>query len=111
MAMNKLADPFYGLPVDLNEYPDGTISFENTITGRKCLAYRKDEMICIPIDYFCSIAVPAREAAEMLEVSKQRINQLCEDGTLHSGTIGKSRFVSKRDIIAYALTRKGRENA
>ena len=111
MKEHNVADPFYGLPVTIHEYGDGTLTFEQSVTGKKCRAYISNEMVCIPFDYFYSPTITAREAANKLEVSKQRINQLCEDGTLHSVKIGKARFVSQRDVIAYAITRKGRDNA
>lgn len=42
-----------------------------------------------------------REAADLLGLSKARIDQFCRDGRLPSVTVGNARIILRADVVAF----------
>ena len=103
MEAIELCNPFDGLPVKLTVFNDGVFTAVHAITHEIVTGRFEDEYIRIPVKHCMDAdSIPANEAAEMLDVSRMRITQLCNEGKIRSGMIGSALFVSKSDVMEYA---------
>lgn len=107
--MNKFTvdDPIYGLPVDVCTFSDGKFSIMHKITHDVINGQFADidGEICIILPLSCidqaSKSISANDAAEMLNVSRMRITQLCNEGKIRSAMIGSSLYVCYDDVASY----------
>ena len=104
MEIRQIYDPFDGLPVTITIFDDGSFSYTNRVTHKVQHGTILDDCLCLclPLESTRSKSITASEAAKILNVSRMRITQLCDAGTLNSDIIGSSLFVSYDDVKRYA---------
>ena len=103
MIMKWINDPVYGLPLQITLFDDGSFTYTHAVTGLLMHGFYD----CLRDTYTFAgkntieQSISASDAANMLQVSKVRISQLCDEGKLSSAFIGSSLFISLSDVIAY----------
>lgn len=109
MKRITLTCPFTGLEFEATEFADGTILFYHPITGEEtrmtwnssCSRYMLPKSAFKHVEMLTSA-----ETCELLELSKQRVNTLCLEGTLDSRLINGTRYVTRESAILYKKTRR-----
>ena len=105
MQRQKIYDPFHGMETDLLFFDDDTFWFQSS-NGQQYKGKMTNDYVCFPIEATQNETISANEAAEMLNVSKMRITQLCQMGKLHSSFVGTSLRISKADVEKYKAERE-----
>lgn len=106
MYVKQLFNPVSGLPFTVAIYDDGTFSYthlDGTVMHGK-YDFLQD-IYCFESDAMNNHQmISASDAVQILNITKQRISQLCESGRLESGFIGNSLFVSLDSVRKYKET-------
>lgn len=104
-----LTCPFTGVEFKALEYADGKIVLHHAITGEEihmnwnCSCKRYN----IPKNAFKHIeTVTMSEAADILEVSRQRISKIAKEGTIKPHDVNGTTVFELADVLEYKKTRK-----
>lgn len=103
----KLTCPFTGAKFEAIFSNDNTVSMINPITGERYDFKIRGNAITVPLELFCYIeTVTYAQAAEILEVSHQRISKIGIDKTLPTYTVNGRKVFKLSDILRYKELRK-----
>ena len=109
MRKITLTCPFTGLPFEALEFSDGKISFKHALTGEEIHMNWNPtiERYNIRKNAFSLIeTVTFSEAAEILDVTPQRITQIARDNVIRAYNISGKHVFLKHDILEYRDNRK-----
>jgi len=109
MKKVMLTCPFTGVDFEALETADGNLIVKHALTGEDVRvnwngSNNRYYMQKNPFKHIETVT-PA-EAAEMLEVSKQRISQIVQKQTIPVHMVNGTPVFLKSDVVAYAQTRK-----
>lgn len=103
-----LTCPFTGVEFKALEQNDGTLLVKNPISGNmhvlKCNEMGKIEISRNWLDHINM--VNAKEAAEILEISRQRISAIIQNKTIPSYLIANTPMLKLSDVLKFKETRK-----
>ena len=107
--MSKMHDfncPFTGARFNAIEI-DGKLKAINVITGKPLLMEIEDGCLKIPLSDFKAVSMlDAPETCMTLHVSRQRLSQLIQSGTLKPIYLGNAAFFIEDHVLQYKNTRK-----
>ena len=101
--------PFTGVEFSALEFADGKIVFYHAITGEEIHMNWNStvQRYYIPRNAFSHIeTVSMGEAAEILDVSRQRISKIAADGIIQPHDVNGSTVFMLSDVLEYRKTRK-----
>lgn len=101
-------DPFTGVSVGAAIHDNGDMTVELPFIGLVTLSYNQEkDSYEVPAALFEQRAcVSATQAASILGVSRQRVNVLCNDGTLLSSKVNGNMLVDQSSLLAYKESRQ-----
>ena len=103
----EMTCPFTGANFKGCELDSGNIVIVHPITGEHIIMQKKGRVFEIPAScFFRQDTISMTEAAELLNVSKQRVSQIANDGIVPVKTINGQKVFLRSDISNYADTRK-----
>lgn len=107
MKTVQMTCPFTGSEFTALEFEDGTLSAKNVITGETVKIRKAFGNYVIPENAFeYTKTVTFKQAALILDVSKQRISQLVRNGTIPIVYVEGGAAFKLSDVIEYKETRK-----
>lgn len=108
MEIVSKSDPLTGIEVTVLMQDNKDMTFENLFTGCVTLHYNESkDCYEVPADLFdYRPTMGATKAARYLGVSRQRINALCNDGTLRACKVNGTIVIDKTSIDNYKESRK-----
>ena len=107
MRKIEMTCPFTGAPFEGCELDSGNIVVVHPITGEQIIMRKSGCSFIIPASCFEKHEIMnMTEAAEFLDVSKQRISQIANDGVVPVKTVNGQKMFLRSDISNYADTRK-----
>lgn len=109
MKKKILTCPLTGIDFTALETADGNLIATNPITHEEVrLNYNSScNRYYINPEHFKRIElVTLTEAAEILDVSLQRVSKIAADGIISTCVIGSSKYMVKADVLEYKRTRK-----
>lgn len=101
-------DPFTGVSVSAMVHDNGDMTIELPFIGLVTFAYDSEkDSYAVPAALFEQRpCVSATHAAKVLGVSRQRVNVLCNDGTLLSSKVNGNMLVDQSSLLAYKESRQ-----
>ena len=103
----KLTDPFTGEKFIATFDSDNTMSVRNPLTGASYNFKISGNAICIPLKLFDYIeTVTLTDAANILDISRQRINKIAKDGIIPVYKLNNKRVFKLSDVLRYKQMRK-----
>lgn len=101
-------DPFTGVSIGAMAHDNGDMTIELPFIGPVTLVYdsEKDSFVVPAALFEQRTCMSATQAAEILGVSRQRVNVLCNDGTLKCAKINDKILVDQSSLLAYKESRK-----
>lgn len=106
-TQEKLTCPFTGEKFKAVFNNDNTVSFTNPLTGAAYNFKILGNAITVPLELFCYIeTVTAKEAAEILDVSPQRISAIVKNKTIPTYKVGGKKVFKLADVLKYKQLRK-----
>lgn len=109
MKEEILTCPFTGCEFKALSDIDGHLYVNNPITGRIFKATHDSLHSCyrVPLELFSHVdTVTLGQAAEILEVSRQRISAIAANNTIPSKTVNGQTVFIRDDVLDYKETRK-----
>lgn len=108
----KLTCPFTGERFKAVFNNDNTVRMTNPLTGASYSFKIMGNAITIPLELFNYVeTVTIQEAADILEVSKQRISAIAKNETIPTYQVGGKTVFKLSDVLKYKQLRKvGRPN-
>ena len=99
--------PFTGAEFSGCALDSGNIVIVHPITGEHIIMRKKARSFVIPASCFDRLdVISMTEAAELLDVSKQRISQIANDGVVPVKSVNGQKMFLRSDILKYAEVRK-----
>lgn len=101
-------DPFTGVSVGAMVHDNGDMTVELPFIGLVTLVYDPEkDSFAVPSALFEQRpCISATQAAKVLGVSRQRVNVLCNDGTLMCAKVNGNMLVDQSSLLAYKETRQ-----
>ncbi len=101
-------DPFTGVSMSVVLHENGDMLVDLPFIGCTTIKYNEDSRCYeIPAALFAQRkCVSATTAASILGVSRQRVNVLCNDGTLASTKVNGNMLIDRESLLTYKGSKK-----